>query len=98
MPAVSRFVSGGGLAPRVGPDYNALRLRQKAVKTVSGNSRMEKLLIGGRGLGGRLCYGGPSSSTDGSRVAFNGRKTGQTALYLMNSDGTGEEGTVQRSR
>ena len=78
--------SGGGLSPRVGPHYTlyvSSKGREDSIWKLSNGKPPEEW----SGLGGRL-LGGPAISPDGTRIAFTVQKAGNTALYLMNSDGT----------
>jgi Tol biopolymer transport system component len=75
-----------GFSPRLGPDYLVY------VSATGTNESIWKLTNGTatelwRGSEAQV-IGGPAISPDGRQIAFSVRQPGQTALYVMQADGT----------
>jgi Tol biopolymer transport system component len=80
--------TGGGVSPRIGPDYIVYRTPK------AGRDGLWRIATDGaatelwNGINGRA-VAGPAISPDGRRIAFTVQAGERTQLYVMNSDGTG---------
>jgi Tol biopolymer transport system component len=80
------LTTGTGSSPRLGPDYlvyvSATRTNQSIWKLTNGTA--SELWRGSEAQ----VVGGPAISPDGRQIAFSVRQPAQTALYVMQADGT----------
>ncbi len=80
--------TGGGVSPRIGPDYIVYRA------PMAGRDGLWRIASDGtaaelwNGINGRA-VAAPAISVDGRRIAFTVQSADRTQLYVMNADGTG---------
>lgn len=80
------LTTSSGFSPRLGPNYllyvSATGMGESIWKLTNGESTE---LWSANGV---QVFGGPAISSDGRRIAFSVRRSGQSLLYVMQADGT----------
>ncbi len=86
--ALISLSTGGGVSPRIGPDYIVYRA------PMAGRDGLWRIATDGtiseiwNGMNGRA-VAAPAIARDGQRIAFTVQSPDRTQLYVMNADGTG---------